>query len=415
MRFAAAALRRAGTRAQPLLRRGWVHAGLRAPLGAELRARHITAGAAALDRSQPGRNAHGATAAPLTLGAIEAAVAEIGAALQQGDMDQMKSRSASLFLDNYHARAQAFVDTPTLLTKEPEFIGALLQTCVETGRLATARAVFASLEATPGAPPPDGAAYGAMILGYCDQRVPERALPLLRAASAAGVQLEDETWLHSQVIYALGKSNKLSQAEALLPDLTRIYASRDPPEPLPRVIYRRMVQACTQCGEFEQALGYADELQLMYQNERSDPRQDETLVGYIIDGCFRARSAPNADRLLEWLREDNAGKRRYDLVEQHYTKLIRLFGNMNRPDKAMEVLQLMRADVGVSTSAYNSVLSGFSQNYDTKAATTMFEKMRDGVDGAPPPDVHTFNHMIYCFGRARQLHQSFVSHLRQQI
>ena len=33
----------------------------------------------------------------------------------------------------------------------------------------------------------------------------------------------------------------------------------------------------------------------------------------------------------------------------------------------------------------------------------------DGVDGAPPPDVHSFNHMIHAFGRARQLQQSFVS------
>lgn len=410
MRFAAAALRRAGTRAQPVPHlRGWAMRGLPAPLSSALRARHVTAGTAALDKAQPARSHRPPVAPPLTLGAIEAAVTEISAALQQGDMEQMKSHSASLFLDNYQARAKAFVDAPTLLKKEPEFIGALLQTCVDTGRLATARALFASLEATPGAPAPDAAAYGAMILGYCAQRVPERAVPLLRAASAAGVQLEDETWLHSQVIHALGRSNKLSQAEALLPDLTAIYASRDPPQPLPRVIYRRLVQACTHCGEFEQALGYADELQLMYQNEPSDPRQDETLVGYIVDGCFRARNVNNATRLLEWLREENAdGKRRYDLVEQHYNQLIRLFGNLNRPDKAMEVLHLMRADVGVSTSAYNSVLGGFANSYDTAAATALFEKMRDGVDGAPRPDVHTFNHMIQCFGRARQLQQSFV-------
>ena len=90
--------------------------------------------------------------AELAFGGIEAAESEIGAALQRGDMGQMKARSASLFRENYHARAKAFADVSALLRAESEFAGGLLQTCVDTGRLATARTLFASLEATPDAP-----------------------------------------------------------------------------------------------------------------------------------------------------------------------------------------------------------------------------------------------------------------------
>jgi hypothetical protein len=95
--------------------------------------RHLSAAAAAggarrRQQQQP---------APLTFGVIEAAVSEIDAALQRGDMEQMKARSASLFLENYHARAKAFADVSALLRAEPEFAGGLLQTCVDTGRLAT--------------------------------------------------------------------------------------------------------------------------------------------------------------------------------------------------------------------------------------------------------------------------------------
>ena len=202
-----------------------------------------------------------AAAAPLSMELIKSAAAEIDAALRKGNLEQMKARSASLFLEQYNSRATSFTDAATLLQKEPEFIGVLLQTCVETGRLATARSLFASVEATPDFSP-DAAAYSAMILGYCDQRVPDRAVPVLRAAMAAGVELEDSTWVHSQLIHTLGTCGRLRDAEALLPDLTAIYGSREPPSPLPRVLYRRLVQACSQSGELEKALGYADEMEL---------------------------------------------------------------------------------------------------------------------------------------------------------
>ena len=387
-----------------------------APAGAALRHAAplllLARPAAAAAACDPRQLATRAAAPPLSMALIKQAAAEIDAALRKGDLEQMKARSASLFLEQYNERATSFGDAAQLLKKEPEFIGGLLQTCVETGRLATARSLFASVEATPDYSP-DAAAYSAMILGYCAQRVPDRAVPVLRAAMAAGVELDDPTWVHSQLIHTLGTCGRLHDAEALLPDLTAIYGSQRPPSPLPRVLYRRLVQACSQSGELEKALWYADEMELMYTHQRSDARQQETLVGYLISGCFQSRNPQTASRLLQWLAEeipsaDGGGdKRRYTLVEGHYSQLIRLFGAMNSPTEAMQVLKLMQEDIGASADAYNGVLQGHARNYGTNAATGLFDKMVERTDGAPRPNVRTFNTMIEVFGHARQLNKSF--------
>lgn len=50
---------------------------------------------------------------------------------------------------------------------------------------------------------------------------------------------------------------------------------------------------------------------------------------------------------------DGGAKRRYTLVESHYSQLIRLFGAMNSPSEAMRVLELMQDDIGATTDAYN--------------------------------------------------------------
>ena len=322
----------------------------------------------------------------------------------------MKARSASQFLESYDARVKDSVaDLAALLRKEPEFFGGLVHACVEAGKLPMARTVFDAVCNAPDAAP-DATAYTAMILGNCAQRVPERALELVTRAHEQGVELEDKTWVYSQLIHSLGRVKRLADAEKLFAEsLVVVYEKEGQ---VPRVLFQRMVEACGMCGEMERALDYADEMAAVFGSQSADHREDESLVGHLISAAFSSRSRAAASRLLDWLTEevpksDGSVGRRYSLLDDHYKQLIRLFGRVNNAEKALTVLQMMRDDIGATTAAYNTVLGGLGSNFDTAAATRIFDEMRHGENGAPPPDVQTFNAMIDVHGRARQLEEAF--------
>jgi pentatricopeptide repeat protein len=322
----------------------------------------------------------------------------------------------------------------------PEFYAGLLGALVEAGRMSTARSLFDAMERSGpeagGGCPPNGAAHAAMILGYCKQRRPERALPLLEQAQSGGLlPLPDQTWVFSQLIHGLGRARRLADATAVFEEIApAAYAAAEEGGEggggggaVPRVLYRRMIEAACTAGHFEQGLAYAAAQQQQTGGGMS-ARESEGLVGYLIQGAFNARSLSAAQRLWQWLQEppepapaagyatgltEAAGDgptTRYVLSEDHYVRMIQLFGRVQRGSSAhcVEVLRQLLADPRLGadgaavTRAYNAVLMAVARNRDIDVAVEIFEEI-------PSPDVSSFNALIRCYGHARQLNQAFAT------
>ena len=175
----------------------------------------------------------------------DSAVEELSATLRKRGMrmEPMAQRSVSGFLAARKSRGGN--------EHASEFYGNLIRCAIDAGHLPTARRLFGALQ-SPAAKAdglaPEAAAYSSMILGYCKQRVPERALGLVEAAREADIELEDKTWVYSQIIYTLGRSRQVSEAAKFFQHVEEeAYA----PAPVPRVLYRRMIEACSHGGEFD--------------------------------------------------------------------------------------------------------------------------------------------------------------------
>jgi pentatricopeptide repeat protein len=96
---------------------------------------------------------------------------------------------------------------------------------------------------------------------------------------------------------------------------------------------------------------------------------------------------------------------RYSLTEEHYCKLILLFGRLNATERAVETLHAMGRELGLTTNAYNTLLQSCGRNFRLDTVMKLFEEMQEHPTISP--DVGTYNALILAHANNRQLEGAF--------